>query len=269
MKVELLYKHIFSHQPLAALGKLSVIALFGDAALCGLLTNFVGLVDNFVLLILAGSLLLSAGLVATGVRWTPIFGCLSSGTLLFVFLLVFPFAINHLTHPHVNFTLFVVIVLLLASLIVALGASIGATVQNSHQTVRPTPHWLTPVLKGFAVIMFGIILASAILPTGTASTATYKGPTVHLRSDGFIRTTVSIPKGSKLLLVDDGSFLHILSNGSWKNGVPTPENLPGAPVVSNVQFNGNSVEIGPFTIAGIYHLYCSVHPGMTLAIIVQ
>ncbi len=28
-------------------------------------------------------------------------------------------------------------------------------------------------------------------------------------------------------------------------------------------------EIGPFTTAGIYHLYCSIHVGMNLTIVVQ
>ena len=44
---------------------------------------------------------------------------------------------------------------------------------------------------------------------------------------------------------------------------------PGAPNVSNVQINDNSTEIGPFTTAGIYHLYCTIHQGMNLTIIVQ
>jgi plastocyanin len=33
--------------------------------------------------------------------------------------------------------------------------------------------------------------------------------------------------------------------------------------------SGGSVEIGPFTTAGTYHIYCTVHQGMNLEIIVQ
>jgi len=39
--------------------------------------------------------------------------------------------------------------------------------------------------------------------------------------------------------------------------------------VSNVALNNNSVTIGPFTAPGTYHIYCTLHPGMTLTILVQ
>jgi plastocyanin len=86
----------------------------------------------------------------------------------------------------------------------------------------------------------------------------------------FVQSSVTVSKGSKLLLVDDGSFVHILRNGTWNaNGTPQPTTEPGAPAVNNVQVNGNSMEIGPFTTAGVYHLYCTVHQGMNLTIIVH
>ena len=62
---------------------------------------------------------------------------------------------------------------------------------------------------------------------------------------------------------------HILANGSWQHGTAQPANEPGAPNVSNVQVNDTSTEIGPFTTAGIYHLYCTIHQGMNLTIRVQ
>jgi len=36
-----------------------------------------------------------------------------------------------------------------------------------------------------------------------------------------------------------------------------------------MNINAGSVEIGPFTTAGIYHIYCSVHVGMNLTVVVQ
>ena len=80
---------------------------------------------------------------------------------------------------------------------------------------------------------------------------------------------MTVPKGSKLLLVDDGSFLHILTNGSWQNGQPNSAKETGAPSVNNLQINGTSREIEPFTAAGTYHIYCTVHQGMNLTIIIQ
>jgi hypothetical protein len=72
-----------------------------------------------------------------------------------------------------------------------------------------------------------------------------------------------------LLLVDDVSVLHILANGSWQNGTAKPASEPGAPTVNNVQVNGNSIQIGPFNTAGTYHIYCTVHQGMNLTVIVM
>lgn len=85
----------------------------------------------------------------------------------------------------------------------------------------------------------------------------------------FTQPSVTISKGSKPLLVDDVAVIHILANGSWQHGTARPANELGAPNVSNVQVNGNGTEIGPFTTAGIFHIYCTIHEGMNLTIIVQ
>jgi plastocyanin len=82
-------------------------------------------------------------------------------------------------------------------------------------------------------------------------------------------TRDTVAKGAKLLLVDDVSVPHILANGSWQNGQAQPATEPGAPIVDNVQVNGTSAEIGPFTTAGTYHLYCPIHQGMNLTVTVQ
>ena len=65
------------------------------------------------------------------------------------------------------------------------------------------------------------------------------------------------------------TFLHILANGTWHGTAPQPEQQPGAPMVNNLQVNGNSIEIGPFNTAGTYSIYCTVHPGMTLTVVVS
>jgi len=94
-------------------------------------------------------------------------------------------------------------------------------------------------------------------------------PTVHMGPSTFLQSSVTVPKGSKLKLVDDGPYLHILQNGSWVNGAPKTATEPGAPTVNNMQVNGTSVEIGPFTTAGTFHIYCTVHQNMNLTITVQ
>jgi plastocyanin len=85
----------------------------------------------------------------------------------------------------------------------------------------------------------------------------------------FLQSTVTIPKGSNLILTDDVAALHVIANGSWQNGVAQTGSEAGAPTVHNVQVNGGSITIGPFTTAGTYHIFCLVHKGMNLTVIVQ
>ncbi len=94
---------------------------------------------------------------------------------------------------------------------------------------------------------------------------------VHMGETTFLQSSVTISKGSSLTLIDDVPVLHIVGNGSWVNNVMKPAREPGAPVVNNLQFNaaGQSMAVGPFNMAGTYHLYCSVHLNMNLTVIVQ
>ena len=94
---------------------------------------------------------------------------------------------------------------------------------------------------------------------------------VHMGETTFLQSSVTISKGSSLNLIDDVPVLHIIGNGSWVNNVIKPAREPGAPVVTNLQFNaaGQSMAVGPFNTAGTYHLYCSVHLNMNLTVIVQ
>ena len=97
------------------------------------------------------------------------------------------------------------------------------------------------------------------------------GTGVHMGETTFLQPSVTISKGSSLNLIDDVPVLHVIGNGSWVNSVVKPARESGAPVVNNLQFNaaGQSMAVGPFTTAGTYHLYCSVHLNMNLTVIVQ
>jgi len=108
--------------------------------------------------------------------------------------------------------------------------------------------------------------------TGSTPSGTNSGggePAVHMGPSNFVQPSVDVPKGSKLMLIDDGSYLHILANGSWVNGSPKPGLEPGAPTVNSIQVNSGTIEIGPFTTAGTFHIYCSVHLNMNLMIAVK
>jgi plastocyanin len=101
--------------------------------------------------------------------------------------------------------------------------------------------------------------------TGTSESST----TVHMNYQTFAPSSVAIHKGSRIMLVDDVAVPHAIANGIWDNDTAKPLKETNAPLV-NVQLKGNDQDvIGPFTTAGIYHLYCTIHPGMNLSVIVQ
>ena len=123
-------------------------------------------------------------------------------------------------------------------------------------------------MAGFVVgtAVVSLLVLSGNTPTAQAST---EPGTVHMGIASFSQPTVTIAKGSKLKLVDDGSFVHIIANGTWDGSTSKPASEPGAPVVKDIQINGGSITIGPFNTVGTFSLYCTVHQGMTLKVIVQ
>ena len=119
--------------------------------------------------------------------------------------------------------------------------------------MRRAPRWLATPLVGWAGFVLGALLVALLValtsqPSSGATGATGT-PTVHLGISNFAQSTVTISKGSTLLLIDDGQFPHILQNRAWMNNTPHPAKEQGAPSVQQVHVNGNSIEIGPFTFA--------------------
>ncbi len=263
-----------SRQPLATLGKLTAAALIGAALAFAILLLTIFLATDAIvppLLIVAIALLVVAGIVATGVRWTPLLGALAGLGTMIGGVFTQQYFVYHLTHP-AEVGPFLLSLLICAFAIVAVCTGIGATVQNYRNTARHMPHWLPTPLAALGGFVLGALLVALLVQATPAasSTASINGePTVHMGVSNFAQSNVTVPKGSKLMLIDDGSFPHILLNGLWENNSSHPATEAGAPSVQNVQVNGNSVEIGPFNTAGTFHIYCTIHPGMNLTVIVQ
>ena len=123
-------------------------------------------------------------------------------------------------------------------------------------------------------ILIGFLVFS-LLTTMLASCAIYdeaslpQGPQAHMAGASFLVSSIKVPKGQMLTLVDDSTAQHIIKNGTWNGSTPQPKTESGAPTV-NVTLNGNdSAAIGPFNTAGTFQLYCTIHPGMNLTVNVQ
>lgn len=90
---------------------------------------------------------------------------------------------------------------------------------------------------------------------------------VHLNDLNFVQSSITIPKGQSLTLTNDVSTFHIIDNGTWISNAVHPEVEKGAPKLASLQVNGNSSQqIGPFTVPGTYHFYCTIHPNMNLTV---
>ncbi len=218
--------------------------------------------------------LITTVLIGTGVRWIQSIGSLVG---LYVLYLQFvqPFVIESLTNPKGDprggFGHFIGNVFTISINILACVASIGATVQDYRGDSHKAPRWFTSVLGGVSGLAIGALLIGAVSQPVAIQTLTYTNgvPTIHLSAGGFNISSVAIPKGSKLLLVDDTASQHVLTNGTWQGNSPLQKREPGAPLVTNLSLSGNRVMIGPFSTAGTYHILCLIHRGMNLTITVQ
>jgi hypothetical protein len=259
----------------SALSKLTAAAVIGFPLL--LSTDFFVHGVNASNLLITGIALIIAAIisgiiVATRWRWSPLLGVLVYGLVVAGSI---PFILDALSLPNETY-MFALNVVLLALSVIAIGAGIGATIQNYRNGERQqnAPRWLGGAVSGLAGIVAGMLIVSLIVaanPQASAASANSNGePVVYLAANHFVQNVVLVPKGSKLLIVDDGSIEHVLQNGMWDtNGTPHSAAEPGAPAIHNVDITGGSREIGPFPIAGVYHIYCTLHQGMNLTIVVQ
>jgi plastocyanin len=260
---------VLSRVPLSFMGWLSAGSLVGIGIGFWLLMMMIGVTVVAIAIIAVVSIVIAV-LVFTGVRWTPALGALFGAGVWIGGLSSQQYSLYHLTHPQEGGP-FIVSVLIYVLAIIAIVAGSVATMQNYQGGARLAPRWASAFLGVMAGFVVGATVVSLlVLPgnTQTAQASTEPG-TVHMGIASFSQPTVTIAKGTLLKLVDDGNFLHIISNGAWDGTTPQSASEPGAPDVKNIQVNGGSITIGPFNTTGTFSLYCTVHPGMTLKVIVQ
>lgn len=209
--------------------------------------------------------------VATGWRWAMLFPLVFC-SLGVVGELATGFPEYTLTHPSSNYVAFGVFVVEYPLLAMAIGVSAVKLVQTLRRETFHAPRLMAPALSAVIGLMLGAFLIGTIAQPSASGAATAKAgtETVHLTANRFAPDIVALHTGDTLTVIDDGPIPHILTNGAWSaDSRPMPGVEPGAPTVNNVQLNNNSTTIGPFATPGTYHIYCTVHPGMTLTIIVQ
>ncbi|HEY4384896.1 MAG TPA: plastocyanin/azurin family copper-binding protein [Ktedonobacteraceae bacterium] len=124
--------------------------------------------------------------------------------------------------------------------------------------------------KKFLFAVFGLALLTVLFAScKITDTSVSTGPSIKMGSSTFAASTITVPKGDTLTLVDSASAPHTVVNGRWNGTQQAPQKEAGAPTV-NASFGGNdSKTIGPFTTAGTFDIYCTIHQGMNLTITVK
>jgi plastocyanin len=125
--------------------------------------------------------------------------------------------------------------------------------------------------KLFAILGLCSVLTLVLLACSATGTDTSSAPNqVHMNATNFVHSSITIKKGERITLIDDALIPHTIANGTWANGTAKPEDESGAPQVKDMQINSlGQSSIGPFTTAGTFHFYCTIHSGMNLTVVVQ
>ena len=262
---------------LSSVSKICAIALLGNGLTFVLeywLATTAGLSVSTILPLLIVALLawVAAGLILRGMRWAVIAGTVI-GLIAFLYLAI-PATRTGLLHPSLSLLHFDLLIAIFAFALLAVITGLTATLQGAARSPRSTPFWLRSLIIGMIGLVIGLIVLAAVVtanPQGGQAAATTNGiPTVHTQGDNFTTNAVVVPKGQRLMITNDDGEKHIIQNGSWDtNGTPHPQIEAGGPVVNNQDFKSGSFVIGPFTTAGVFHLYCPIHQGMNLTIVVQ
>jgi plastocyanin len=110
-----------------------------------------------------------------------------------------------------------------------------------------------------------LIAAGAFLPAAGPAPAKAPPGAVGMGHEVFTTGTVRIHVGDTLKFVNDSRYMHIIGPG--RDGTLTVTD--GDPLRRRVLMPTNdSYTTPPFTVPGTYYITCSMHPDMTVKVIV-
>jgi plastocyanin len=267
-------------QTLSALSKTSALALLGNGITCifeawlAFTTVGISLMGLLPLLSFALIALIAGVLILRRSRGAQLAGIII-GLFTFAYLLI-PATRTGLLQPTTSVSHFGSLVVIFGCALITVVTGIAARMQGQgvQGSAPSTRRWLSSFLSGMGGLAVGMIVIASLIgsmPQSGAAAATTNGmPTVHTVGGRFLTNVVLVSKGESLVLTNDDGEEHIIQNGSWTaQGTPQPQTEPGAPIVNQLDLKAGSQTIGPFTTAGVFHLYCTVHLNMNLTVVVQ
>lgn len=110
------------------------------------------------------------------------------------------------------------------------------------------------------------LLAGLLIPALSSAPKSLPAGAVGMIGDDFARDSVTIHVDQRLLLFNNSNVVHVIGPGRAGRIIGT---APHVPVVGFHLMQTNSVyRTRPWETPGTYYLTCSVHPDMTLKVIV-
>src|SRR5437764_8213020 len=187
---------VLSRVPLSFMVWLTAGSLVGIGIGFWLLMLMIGVTVVAIAIIAVASLVM-AGLVVTGVRWTPALGAVFGAGVWIGGLSSQQYSLYHLTHPQEGGP-FIVSVLIYVLAIVAIVAGSVAAMQNYRGGARHTPSWTGTFLGVMAGFVVGATVVSLLVLLGNtqAAQASTEPGTVHMGIASFSKLTVTIAKGT-------------------------------------------------------------------------
>lgn len=110
-----------------------------------------------------------------------------------------------------------------------------------------------------------LLAAGALLPAAGADPAKAPSGTVGMDHETFTTNEITIHRGDTLTLVNDSRWAHIIGPG--QDGTLVEAN--GLPMHERVMTETNDhYTTQPWDVPGTYYITCSMHPEMTVKVIV-
>lgn len=110
------------------------------------------------------------------------------------------------------------------------------------------------------------LLAGFLVPTLLAAPKPASAMDVGMISDDFAHDQITLHRGERLTLVNDSAVVHVIGPGVSTH-IVSPER--GVPLTGFHLMQTNAVlTTGRWMTLGTFYLTCSVHPGMTLKVVV-
>ncbi len=110
-----------------------------------------------------------------------------------------------------------------------------------------------------------VVIVGMLAPTAGAALSKAPATAVGMGHEGFSRSVVTVHRGQTLTLVNDSHFVHTIGPG--KDG--TLGDIRGEPMTGRKLMESNArYTTGQWNLPGTYTMTCSVHPEMTVKVIV-